>query len=210
MTTTTTIDLNTARNLLGLSQDQHEPQELTSPFETASRESEPEIEATEDHRKLMDLAEKTEVDLPDANERSPETFYAFASLEESDPVAEQGEVSKVTRYRSKPEIEELVSEGHGFIVQTLGSKREAPPPCPYCGGPLYSATSWLCELTMTVVTLRTDAKCECNWCLINREALQGPGRPRAHCGKSDCQKSYRRLKNREAYRRRKEQLVFAA
>lgn len=134
-----------------------------------------------------------------AAEEAAEAFYRTHADQQADsPVS--------GRYRpseSREQARELLATGQGFSVQTAGSARAPSPPCPFCGQPMYSQARWYCELTLFPTTPATDRGCECNWCIMNREALPGPGKPRKHCQRSACRKSYRSEKNREAYRRRK-------
>jgi hypothetical protein len=114
--------------------------------------------------------------------------------------------------RSNPEHEQLIGDlvaaGHGFLIETAGSVKAPPPPCPLCGGPMYTNPTWICECTMEDVLASDDDKiqprdrCHCNWCVINREALPGRGQPRQVCGRPECRKADKSARNKRDYRRR--------
>lgn len=107
-------------------------------------------------------------------------------------------------------VDDLVGSGHGFIVKKSGAPTRDIPPCRYCGNPMYSHVAWICECSMLVVRLvGDDGKCKCNWCLINRNALPGPGRPKTQCGRPECKKAHKRSQNRRNYHRRRKQLASA-
>lgn len=98
--------------------------------------------------------------------------------------------------RRSDEVGGLLEDGHGFTVQTSGTARPEPPPCPHCAGPMYPQPTWVCECTMEDVRPESDIGCGCNWCVINRNGLPGRGRPRHHCGKSECKRAFERERKR--------------
>jgi hypothetical protein len=109
--------------------------------------------------------------------------------------------------RERGSSSHLLTANHGFVVETLGSTQPKPDPCPHCGGSRYSVNTWFCEFQPEEVTPMTDTGCGCNWCLINRWATPGKGRPRIHCGKPACVKEDRKIRNQRSYRQRKEAIA---
>lgn len=97
----------------------------------------------------------------------------------------------------------LISNGHGFTVETL-SIAGCLPPCRYCGGPVMPPVQWYCELEEGPVTDRrgnvlklSAADCLCNWCTIRRYGLvrEAGGQP-VKCGSDECRKAHNREKQR--------------
>jgi hypothetical protein len=94
--------------------------------------------------------------------------------------------------------------GHEYTVETL-SAAEGLPPCRYCGGPITPPVQWYCEFEDGPVTdargnglKPSAADCQCNWCVIRRNALvrEVGGQP-VKCGSDECRKAHNREKQRE-------------
>lgn len=97
----------------------------------------------------------------------------------------------------------LRQAGHGFRVVKLTAAVARLRLCPWCDGPLYTPEGeWVCDLEtleyeICEIEPQPSHQCECNACYRALNEPWGRGRPRVHCGKPECKRSYDKLRQRQ-------------